>query len=750
HNVIAGNISAPPSEGRYAHRGVPNHVHRALLRGLSVEPDQRFPDMEALLTALRHDPAQRRRRALTFVVANLVGGATLFAAGIYAADGLDPDTAAAATCEARSEIATLWNDEIKLELGTRFAGSGLPYAAFTSRELTRRIDGYVDQWVVATNQLCESQQLQGDSEALALQRRCLDERRQELATFTWALFESDTEGFVTMAEHAVAGAEALPPIRSCLDSRRQQAADLTDLADPEQRSRVEALAEQLAQAKSLADLGRPGEGMELATAVEAKAREFGSDRIQIRALTALADFEERLGEFDAAAEHLRQAYAVAERGAEDWLRVDVALELIALTGFNLERPAEAAVWQAVADPLLARIGEPIDLRGEWWFQVGRVHMRASEFPEAERALNQALIMLEDFHGPNAASIDPVVQALGAVARDRGDHDGAIRYHQRLLDRYRLAYGPDHPKVAAAYGSLGHDAYERGDYQQALEHYGKALHIIGECFGEDSQAYASRLNNYAAVLERLGRLEEAEQTHRRLLADREQRYGADDVRVSVSLENLGLVLSSAGRHAEAAEQFERSLALRTAHYGLEHVATATTQLNLGYALFRLGQHDRARALYQQTLETWTRKLGEDHPDMALVHDNFGELELAEGNLGEARRHYERALALSEAALGPDAADLAYSLTGLAQVALAAHHSDEAITACERALRLREDSWLPPGELGQTQLTMSRALIERGDAKDRARARDLARLAVSDFARNEDTERLQAARGWLEKL
>ena len=43
---------------------VPAWVQKVVLRGLSQRADERWPTMDAMLAALRHDPARRRRRWL--------------------------------------------------------------------------------------------------------------------------------------------------------------------------------------------------------------------------------------------------------------------------------------------------------------------------------------------------------------------------------------------------------------------------------------------------------------------------------------------------------------------------------------------------------------------------------------------------------------------------------------------------------------------------------------------------------------
>src|SRR5262249_22218270 len=57
--VTTGRVKAPAKDAR-----VPVWIRRILLRGLSVEPSQRYASMEALAIALANDPAKRTRKWL--------------------------------------------------------------------------------------------------------------------------------------------------------------------------------------------------------------------------------------------------------------------------------------------------------------------------------------------------------------------------------------------------------------------------------------------------------------------------------------------------------------------------------------------------------------------------------------------------------------------------------------------------------------------------------------------------------------
>lgn len=78
-------------------RGVPPRVHRALLRGLSVEPTLRFESMDELLAALDPPPTHRLRRlAVTAALVLTAAGSAMATAYV---ERLRPEVAAAAALD---------------------------------------------------------------------------------------------------------------------------------------------------------------------------------------------------------------------------------------------------------------------------------------------------------------------------------------------------------------------------------------------------------------------------------------------------------------------------------------------------------------------------------------------------------------------------------------------------------------------------------------------------------------------------
>ncbi len=82
-NVVEGALAEPPAFVK-----VPQWLRRVLLRGLSTDPRLRYPDMDALLAALDHDPRVLLRYALA-----VVAGLALIAAAYFAWQSLDRERA---------------------------------------------------------------------------------------------------------------------------------------------------------------------------------------------------------------------------------------------------------------------------------------------------------------------------------------------------------------------------------------------------------------------------------------------------------------------------------------------------------------------------------------------------------------------------------------------------------------------------------------------------------------------------------
>ncbi|MEM9491819.1 MAG: serine/threonine-protein kinase, partial [Myxococcota bacterium] len=106
---VSGRLREPPPRS-----AVPGWIFSVLRRGLARQPDERYPSMDELLSALGRDPARVRRRWLIGLAAAVVVAGSLTVAGL----AVTRARSAVAPCTGGAEMmAELWGDSRREELG---------------------------------------------------------------------------------------------------------------------------------------------------------------------------------------------------------------------------------------------------------------------------------------------------------------------------------------------------------------------------------------------------------------------------------------------------------------------------------------------------------------------------------------------------------------------------------------------------------------------------------------------------------
>jgi serine/threonine protein kinase len=104
-------------------KDVPAEIQRALERGLSLHPVDRFPDMDSLLAELARKPANYRRWLLAAAVPVVVGLG--LAIGSFVTDTHDECVRDQAALEG------VWDDRVRVQIGTRLTATDRAYADAT-------------------------------------------------------------------------------------------------------------------------------------------------------------------------------------------------------------------------------------------------------------------------------------------------------------------------------------------------------------------------------------------------------------------------------------------------------------------------------------------------------------------------------------------------------------------------------------------------------------------------------------------
>jgi tetratricopeptide (TPR) repeat protein/predicted Ser/Thr protein kinase len=673
-NVLEGRIDEPPRA-----RKVPLFLQRAVLRGLSREPAQRWPDMHHLLRALGRDPARTRRRVVAggLLLALGAGGAAALLAGPEPCSG------------GEAQLASVWDETRAQAVESALRATGVAYADETWSRVHGAIDQYAATWSTMHEQTCRAHR-RGElsSELLDLEMACLDARRGELAALVDVLTAADA----SVAERAVQAAAGLPRLDLCADGRALRTGIPAPTATQEPAvARVRA---QLARARAEGAAGRYVAAAGLAEAALAEARTIDHRPLVGEALLRSSMLGKLAGGAPAEAEAaLTEAWRVGLATRDDEVAAESAVEQIAVVGRELARFADGERWAADALALLERRGRDDTLAARYHLNLGNLFLRADRLDRAVATLERAVQLREAALGAAHPDVAAARTALGEALRRQGRFAEAAAAHEQALRDTIAAFGPGHPQVAVARNNLGIAYGWLGRHADAVAEHEAAIALRERALGPDHPQLASSRSNLASELLELGRLAEAETELRRAIEILQRR----DPR---------------------------------------HPDLAGAQTNLGNFYFARGRHADALAAYSAALASDTALLGEDAIDAAITRNNVGTSLWQLGRLADAERELRRSLTALEAGLGPDHPHVAFPLLGLGSVLLDEGRPAEAVALLSRAADLaqKQDS---PGfkatarsELAQARL---RALGRSAGAGERAEARREVEAALVDIRR-----------------
>jgi tetratricopeptide (TPR) repeat protein len=156
---------------------VPAFVRRAILRGLSPAPEDRFPSMDALLAQLEDRPRRLR------MAAGAAALALVAAVGAYSTHAHQVSQRQTLLCTgAEQKLTGLWDDTIRRQVTEALVATGKPEAADVASRVTRLLDAYTRDWVETSTEACRATRIRGEQteQLLSLRVVCL-ERRLQLA-----------------------------------------------------------------------------------------------------------------------------------------------------------------------------------------------------------------------------------------------------------------------------------------------------------------------------------------------------------------------------------------------------------------------------------------------------------------------------------------------------------------------------------------------------------------------------------------
>ena len=618
----AGSLEETPSID-----GVPAHVRRVVLRGLSEDPAAR-PTMAEILRELARD----RWRAWRYagVAAALVAVTATLAWRIApraAAETADP------CADGDALLAGVWDGAARQAVRDRFALAKLAHVVAAGHRVEQMLDDYARRWVVKHREVCLATDVAHEQSPQLMDQRnaCLEVRRTQLGALASGLADRKNEDAL---DNAMSAASELLDLDACDDPARF-GPTVALPTDPAARKAVVELRGEITSIEAQIALGNLAAGLPRAEAVATRADATGFLPLRAEAADFLAYARLEAGDVDKIEPLLQSMVVLGSQAQNDEIVATGWIEIMRLRGSTQARTADALALRFAAEAALHRAGDPPRLEGDFY---------------------QALADIYDVAGDNANSRDA---------------------QTRVLELLKKTRGPRHVMVGAALVNLGGTQFALGDYDRALQYFEEARGIYEEQVGPDSPRVAIALTNIAQVYTVKRRYDEARAMLERALAIKERAFGPTHKGVAITLLGLADVYTHERRWADALPLLERSHAIMTAALPPTHPHAATTAAALGGALIHLGRFDEGCALVAPAVPILVKTYGEDgaavtvlsqvdcdlhvgHPDDALAL-----LAPAAAAIDQTKAPVDAALVRFATARAMAAADHARSPRALAQ-------------------------------------------------------------------------------------
>jgi len=526
---------------------VPIAVRRVLERGLSLDPEDRYPNMSSLLAALARAPRR-------IVPRWALGGAVLAGGlGVASFAWVSEQGAAASPCGDPSERwANVWDAGVRSRVEAAFMGSEAKFAGDAWGTVGQTLDRYTDAWAVAHRDACEATHVHHEQsrETLELRMACLRGRHQAVAALVREFTEADT----AVVENAVEAVNALPRLAECSDLARLQVS--APVGRPVDAHKTIPLREALVDARAKESSARYAQAQAIVLGVLGDAESMGADDVVAEARLRMGSILQRRSEFAESERSYLEAIWAAQRAGHRFLEAEAWVRLVWVTGVERFDPERGQLWAEFAEAALDRAGGGAVLEAQLRHNLGGVLYTLGRYDEALAEYRLALARQVELLGEDDPRVATTYNHIGNALMQLERYDESEASCRRSLEIRKRLFGEQHPAVAAVLNNLGEVERNREHPARALEHATASLAIVGRSGGRE-----------------------------------------EDVAAMIA----GWALLELGRPKDALVRFERALVMRTETDGAFAPRVVDVELSLAKTRTALGEYDVALAQVERVIE-----------------------------------------------------------------------------------------------------------------------------------------------------
>lgn len=473
--TVQATLERGPELAGLSKRGVPATLRAIVLRGLELQPCERYASMDELLAELRSWLEQFDRQRRLGWAMTCLGVAV---AGMVIATPQRPQRVECASDYAR-ELAP-WRERDARQIEHAFSQSAQPSARAKAQKVAERMGALNDEWISTHAEVCE--QLDDERRELGLERA---EQRFELRMTCLQSLREPMRSFIEVAKLATpevvtnaisATAELAPP------QRCTAAADATSGPPPPLDPRVAQAVETMRSAfREVRMLGRLGQ-VERANAQSLELVERADD-LGYPPLRAEARYEAGLGFYEAtkppqARQWLRSAVEVAVESEHDEIASLAASLLAFVDGILIWTDHESREAQIGSARAFARRNPDNQaVQIELGLRVGPLISANGRRSEGLDLLMDATELLVDKVGLEDSR---TVTALHDAAMELMP-EGRLEESEKLLEQAELGaraiYGEEHNLFIYLYSSQSQIHQLLGRPREALDAARRAHAIV---------------------------------------------------------------------------------------------------------------------------------------------------------------------------------------------------------------------------------------------------------------------------------
>ncbi|HEY4240457.1 MAG TPA: serine/threonine-protein kinase [Kofleriaceae bacterium] len=413
-------------------RRIPAWLRRTLRRGLSADPAQRFPSIQALLDELRRPRGVQRWK---WPLVTALVGLSAIATTAWARAGGKPE------CDGdAARVASVWGAEARAAVADRFDLLPTAFAGELERRVLDGLDGYARRWRDTHRDACIAHRSGAESDRLLdRQMRCLARHLDDLAAAIQVLSRTD-------AAHAAAAMDVvvgIPDVAVC-----ENLASDTEPPDVAVAREVARITNELSQATALEHGGRSEEALVIANRDSAAADATGYSPL-------VADVDLELGRIligrgqldDATTALLASRRAALVTGTMTSVAVEAGARLIYTEGAQTPDLDRMQRDLAILEPMSEQLAGDHFVRALLFNNVGQIYRNARQSAAARAYLERA-------HA--AAGADPAIELIAidqTLATLVDDPAVRIALHQGACDRTQRVLGAHHLMALSACAEL---------------------------------------------------------------------------------------------------------------------------------------------------------------------------------------------------------------------------------------------------------------------------------------------------------